>query len=154
MAELKSRAHSYGQNAYHFIWGPKYRIHMLKPIRIKKVCEGVLRLIAFQNNFIIHEIQVMDDHIHLFVEIPPSISVSKAFMLFKGKSSRILRRNFTWLRQFKCMWSKGKFYRSVGSVTAEVVQHYISHSQGSWRYFNQKKNWRYGTQTKLNVFQN
>ena len=138
--ELKSRAHSFGQNCYHLVWNPKYRIPMLKPDDIRKVCEGVLRMIAIQNGFVIHELKVLKNHIHLFIEIPPSVSVSKAFQLLKGISSRVLRRRFPWLKKkFKCMWSKGKFYRSVGNVRKDVVENYIRHSQKDWDYFNQRK---------------
>jgi putative transposase len=137
--ELKSNAHSFGQNCYHLIWSPKYRIPMLKPWRINKVCDGVLRMIATQNGMFIHEMQVMPDHIHCFVEIPPTLSVSKALQILKGKSSRILRRNFRFLRKFDHLWSQGKFYRSVGSVTKEVVQHYIAKSQGNYDYFDTRR---------------
>ncbi len=149
MSELKSRAHSYGQNCHHFVWGPKYRIPMLKPTDIRKVCAGILRLVAIQNGCRIHEMRILKDHIHMFVEIPPTLSVSRAFQLFKGISSRTLRRNFPWLRKFKSLWTKGKFYRSVGNVTTDVVEHYIRKSQGSWEYFDRKRTWSYPEQTRL-----
>ena len=152
MGELKSRAHSFGQNAYHFIWSPKYRINMLKPDKIRKVCDGVLQMIAIQYGFSIREMKVLEDHIHIFIELPPSISVSKAFMLLKGKSSRILRRNFKWLRKFDCMWSKGKFYRSIGNVTMDVIEHYISKSQGDWDYFDKRRTFRLPEQVSLNMY--
>ena len=80
----------------------------------------------------IYEMQVMEDHVHLFVECPGNISVSKTLQLFKGISSRMLRRTFSFLREHKHLWSPGKFYRSVGNVSWDVIQNYIAHSQGSW----------------------
>ena len=109
---------------------------------------GALHLIAINYQFVIHELQVREDHVHLFVEIPPSVCVSKALQLFKGVSSRILRRNFSYLREDgKHLWSPGKFYRSVGNVSADVIQNYIRYSQGSWSlpdnklpaYYHQRK---------------
>jgi putative transposase len=138
MRKFQHNNHSVGQNSFHLVWCPKYRWHALKPIVINKVCTGILRMIALQNGFIIHELKVMEDHIHLFVELPPHISVSKAFQLFKGISSRILRRRFIWLRKLYrrgSMWSPGKFFRSVGSVTADTVEHYIRHSNHNWSYY-------------------
>ena len=130
---LTKSSHSVGQNAYHFVWKPYKAKPFFKNIKFKKVCEGSLRLIALQNNFIIYELKVMSDHIHLFVECPKHISVSKAFQLFKGISSRMLRRTFSFLAlNEKRLWSKGKFFRSVGNVSADVIQNYIVHSQGSW----------------------
>jgi len=137
-SELQRNKHSVGQNSYHLIWSPKFRRHVLKPTAINRACEGVLRMIALQNGFEIYEIKVMSDHIHLFVELPPTISVCKALQLFKGISSRVMRRNFKWLRgQYPDghMWSPGKFFRSVGSVTARVIEHYIKHSNNNYKYF-------------------
>jgi putative transposase len=125
---------------------------MLKTKAIKKVCDGVIRMIAFQQGYVIHEMQVLDDHIHLFIELPPSVSISKAFQMLKGISSRVLRRNFRWLRKFKCLWSKGKFYRSVGNVTAGVIEHYIQHSQGNYDYFNTRRSYISAEQMTITSF--
>ena len=152
MGELKSRAHCKGQNCYHLIWSPKFRIHMLKGPTIRRGCNGVLRMIAMQQGYLIHEMRVLQDHIHMFVELPPRVSVSEAMQYLKGKSSRILRRNYPWLRQFKCLWAGGFFHRSVGNVTGDVIEHYISHSQGSYKYFDQPRKYHIPAQTRLSGY--
>jgi putative transposase len=134
MTKLYYRSHSVGQNAFHFVWKPKYSSKFLKYKSTNKVCQGAIRLIALQKNCKIYELQVMDDHIHLFVELPPTLSVSKALQFFKGISSRIMRRRFKFLTKIPMIWSKGKFYRSVGNVNFSTIQNYISHSQGNWDY--------------------
>ena len=152
MGELKSRAHSFGQNCFHLIWSPKLRLPLLKVGEIRQVCDGVLRMIAFKYGMVVHELRVLPDHVHLFVEVPPSMSVSLSFQYLKGVSSRVLRRRFPWLRKFPCLWSRGKFYRSVGSVTSDVVEHYIRHSQGTWSYFDVKRNYFVPDQIKLSSY--
>jgi len=134
MTELTYRSHSVGQNAFHFVWKPKYSSKFLRYDTTNKVCGGAIRLIAYQYNCKIYELQVMPDHIHLFVEIPPTISVSQALQLFKGISSRILRRRFKFLTKIPMIWSKGKFFRSVGNVSFETIQNYIAESQGDWNF--------------------
>jgi len=130
---LKHSKHSVGQNAYHFVWKPYKAKPLFKNLTFKKVCEGSLRFIALTYGFQIYELQVMPDHIHLFVDITPKVAVSKALQLFKGVSSRILRRNFSYLLENQPrLWSKGKFYRSVGNVSSDVIQNYIAHSQHQW----------------------
>ena len=136
---LRSRAHSVGQNAYHLVWKPKYAMPVFRFERSRRVCDGVLRMIAFQHNMKVYELQVMPDHVHLFVEVPPTLCVSKALQLFKGISSRVLRRNFPSLRKWNCLWSPGKFFRSVGNVTSDVITHYIAESRGGWKFARQKK---------------
>ena len=130
---LKAASHGVGQNVYHLVFKTKYALPLFSSVCYHKVCEGAFKLIACQNGFVIYEMQIMPEHVHLFVDIKPSVSVSKAIQLFKGVSSRIMRRNFSYLRQSRNhLWSPGKFYRSVGNVSAEVIQNYIKYSQGSW----------------------
>jgi len=133
---LNRFAHSVGQNAYHLVWKPKYGYSRFSSDHFRSVCEGTIKLIALQYGFKVYELQVMPDHIHLFVECPPTICVSKALQLFKGISSRILRRNFSYLRRYKCLWSPGKFFRSVGNVTSDTITAYIKQSQGTWKFHN------------------
>jgi len=134
MTDLTYRSHSVGQNAFHFVWKPKYSSKFLKYEATNKICKGAIRMIAIQNNCKIYELQVMEDHIHLFVELPPTLCVSKSLQLFKGISSRILRRRFKFLNKIPMIWSKGKFFRSVGNVSFKTIQNYIVQSQGDW-YF-------------------
>ena len=129
---LKHTSHSVGQNAYHLVWKPYLAKPIFKNLHFRKACEGSLKLTALEHGFKIYELQVQPDHIHLFVECPSTMSVSKAIQLFKGRSSRSLRRNFSYLATEKRLWSKGKFFRSVGNVSADVIKNYIAHSQGSW----------------------
>ena len=136
MNEITHRSHSVGQNAFHFVWKQKYSNHFLKYHATNKVCRGAIKLVAYQYKMKIYELQVMSDHIHLFIELPPTISVSKALQLLKGISSRILRRRFRFLTKIPMIWSKGKFFRSVGNVKFETIQRYIAESQGDWSFNN------------------
>jgi len=74
---------------------------------------------------IIHELQVMDDHIHCFIELPPSLSISKAFQLLKGKSSRILRRNFRIPNRFENVWSKGGGDVIIILMSRALIERYL-----------------------------
>jgi len=105
--------------------------------KLRILCEEVLRDIVSQYGFEIYELNIQPDYIHLFVEIPYAMSVSKALQLFKGISAyRILKQHTCLRRYFRKgrFWSPGKFFRSVGNVTSETIQHYISQSQGSWQF--------------------
>lgn len=148
---LKRGKHSIGQNAYHLVWKPKYAVPVFNSFTYRKVCEGAIRQVALNYGMKIYELQVMPDHVHLFVEIPATMSVAKAFQLFKGISSRMLRRNFSYLRNYKHLWSPGKFFRSVGNVTADVIENYIKYSQGHYHLPDSKLP-AYYRQQKLTAF--
>ncbi|MCG8387729.1 MAG: IS200/IS605 family transposase, partial [Cytophagales bacterium] len=68
------------------------------------------------------------DHIHLFVSVPPKLSISKLLQYLKGKTSHKLLFEFKPLqRQFwgKQIWARGYFAVTSGNVTEEVIIQYI-----------------------------
>ena len=132
---LTNFAHAVGQNAFHLVWKPKWAWDPFKFPWVQKDCDKILREAAQKNDMHIYELQVMPDHIHLFVEIPPTLCVSKALQLLKGYSAYALFRKHPWLRRYfrtGHLWSPGKFFRSVGNVTAETIKHYIVQSNRGW----------------------
>ena len=141
--ELKSTQHGYGQNTYHFVFVPKCRYKYLSVPSVKEICEQTFYEIAEKHNFNIYALEIQPDHVHLFVDFPPTYSVSRVVQLFKGLSAyRILHKNppmrNTFLRR-NHFWSAGKFFRSVGNVTADTIQHYIEQSQHGWTFEHQTK---------------
>jgi len=131
--------HGKGQNGYHFVFRPINRLKVFKHRFVREICEKAFEEVSKRHNIIIHNMKVMPDHVHLFVTLQPTMSISRAFMLIKGISSRIIlkrctiwRRILSQNRKKPCLWSPGKFYRSIGSVTDDVVDYYISNNK--WYY--------------------
>lgn len=72
---------------------------------------------------------VSKDHVHLFVSIPPQLSISKVMGQIKGKTSRKLLSEFRRLsKEFwgRHLWARGYFAASSGNVTDEVILQYIA----------------------------
>ena len=141
--ELQSTQHGYGQSAYHLVFIPKCRYKYFSYPGIKKLCEQSFYEIADKCNFKIFALEIQPDHVHLFVDFPPNYSASKVVQLFKGISAYKILHKFPSLRRTLLrrnhFWSAGKFYRSVGNVTAETIQHYIKQSQHGWTFEHQIK---------------
>ena len=129
--ELYSYSHAHGQSAYHFVFCPKYRYAIFEDAFLRFACVQIFKRIAEQYGMRIYAIEVMPDHVHLFVELPHTISVAKAAQILKGISSRLLRKMYPQIREKlrKQLWSDGYFFRSVGNVTADTIAHYIRTSQ-------------------------
>lgn len=80
----------------------------------------------------IHALEVMPDHVHLFLETDPTRAPAHIAAQFKGYTSNILRREFPGLRsRLPTLWSRSYFIASVGSVTAVAIQHYIESQKGN-----------------------
>jgi putative transposase len=98
----------------------------------KKLCEDILREVAERHNISVIELSVMPDHIHIVVQLPPTMSVSKALQLLKGASSyELFRRQplFRYRYARGSFWSPGKFYRSVGDADTTTVLEYVKNQQ-------------------------
>lgn len=110
---------------------PRYRHHIFLDTSLQKRCAELLLQTADNNGYRIHELQVAPDHVHIFLGIGPSQTVSEAIRLLKCNTARILFEEYPELRKMFWsghLWSEGKFYRSIGQVTAETIPHYIARS--------------------------
>jgi putative transposase len=115
------------QSAYHIVWRPVYRRDVLKE-PVKTTLEGLLHTIAHQKGMDVLAVDVQPDHVHLFVSIPPSLSVSNAVKLLKGISARQLRLTFPDLRKrtrSDRLWAPSYYFGTAGHVSADTIRTYI-----------------------------
>jgi putative transposase len=112
---------------YHLVWIPKYRKRVLRG-RIAVRIEELLRQCAGMNGWRIDELNIQSDHVHMLIQIKPSISISKVVQLFKGGSSKVIRSEFPELEEFlwgDSFWGDGYFAEIVGKLDREIVKKYI-----------------------------
>ena len=123
---LDRSSHAVGQNCFHFVWTPKYRYPVFRFPNYVREMQVILQRVAERHRITLHELCIERDHIHCFASFPLTLSIAQVLMLLKGASSYEFRKLHRSLRKYKALWSKGKFYRSVGSVTCDAVQRYIN----------------------------
>jgi putative transposase len=112
---------------YHLVWITKYRKKVLTGLVAERVRE-LLRQICKSHDVDIIKGHVSKDHIHLFVSMPPSISVSKLAQQLKGKSSyKLLHENKLLQKEFwgRHLWGRGYFVATSGNITDEAIMEYI-----------------------------
>jgi len=88
----------------------------------------LLRQICKSHEVDIIKGHVSKDHVHLFVSVPPSISISSLMQQLKGKSSyKLLQENKQLQREFwgRHLWGRGYFVATSGNITDEVIMEYI-----------------------------
>ena len=110
---------------YHVIFCPKYRRKVLR----EPIAERFKQIVMFmqeEQNFYVLGMEVMPDHVHLLLDIDPTIGVNVVVARIKGKTAHILNREFPELtRRLPTLWTRSKFIATVGSVSLEVVKKYI-----------------------------
>ena len=112
---------------YHLVWSTKYRFKVLRGqirLRVRDICRQVCR----ENEVDILRGVLSSDHVHMFVEIPPHVSVSDFVRRAKGRSSRKIQLEFEHIRKRywgQRFWGRGYFSTTAGNITEDVIMGYL-----------------------------
>ncbi|MGQ4892900.1 MAG: IS200/IS605 family transposase [Candidatus Njordarchaeia archaeon] len=129
MLEEKHAPHNVSVLGYHIVWIPKYRRRIL----VGPVATALRELIeakASEMGWRIVALEIMPDHIHLFIQADAKTSPSSIVRLLKGFTSRRLGERFPYLRRRGHIWAKGYWISTVGNVSSETVRRYIESQRG------------------------
>jgi len=127
MKLYRKGAHTVFDLKYHLVWTTKYKKPVLEG-RIGVRTRDLIREICGTHSIQIIRGHVSKDHIHLFISMPPQISVAKIAQYIKGKTSRKILQEFPTLnKRFwgQHFWSRGYFATTSGAITDEMVMDYI-----------------------------
>ena len=110
---------------YHLVWCRKYRLKVLTG-KVAGRLKELLYEKAEENKIVIEALEIMPDHVHLFVCADPTEAPQRIANQFKGYTSRILRKEFARLHsRMPTLWSRSYYIGSVGHVSEETVKKYI-----------------------------
>jgi putative transposase len=128
MSEFNSSSHSKYLVQYHIIWCPKFRFEVLND----DISESLKRILLDISNKYLYEIkalEVMPDHIHLFVSTKPTVAPTDIVRTLKSISAIELFKKYPKLKKFYgrsgSLWSSGYFVSSVGNVSENTIKKYI-----------------------------
>ena len=104
------------------------------------VLEKIIRGICHDNQLDCLALEIMPDHLHLFVGAKPVHNPAQIVKRLKGNTSCQLRRVFPSLKYlgykqhygqgFKALWARGYYCGSAGHVSQEQVKRYIEEQEG------------------------
>ena len=112
---------------------PKYRNPVFRQPHQRQLMLEALDWLCPRHKIDLFAKEVMDDHVHLFVSCPPRLPIARLIGCIKGGTSYYMRKNHPQLKKYRTFWSKGAMYRSIGSVSAEIVKHYITQTNAEKR---------------------
>ena len=114
---------------YHIVWCPKYRRKVLiddVDVRLKELIKSIADEIQVE----IIEMEIMPDHVHILLDVDPQFGIHKAVKAIKGKTSRILRQEFSWLRsRLPTLWTNSYFCSTVGGAPLSIMKQYIENQK-------------------------
>ena len=133
MQNYRKTTHTTYDCKYHIVWITKYRKKILSGLVGIRVRE-LVREICKNNDVEILKGHVSEDHVHLFVSVPPHLSISKLVQYLKGKSSyKLMQENKQLSKQFwgRHLWARGYFVATPGNITDEVILEYIKNQDNN-----------------------
>jgi putative transposase len=127
MENYRKSSHAVYDIKYHLVWITKYRKPALRG-EIAERIRDLIREICKANDVEILKGHVSREHVHIFVSVPPHMSVSELMKSIKGKTSRKMLMEYKTLSKAfwgRHLWARGYFAASSGNVTDEVIMKYI-----------------------------
>lgn len=115
---------------YHMALCPMYRRHVLTPPIDERLKVLLAEQIERWEQELI-EMEVMPEHVHLFVGCDPQFGIHRVVKLLKGSSSHALRVEYSALkRRPPSLWTNCHFVATVGGVTLETLKQYVENQKG------------------------
>ena len=128
----KAGAHSVYDLKYHFVWTPKYRKELLTG-EVAEAVREIIQSVAEAYDMEIDTMEVMEDHVHVFLSAPPRYSPARVMQIMKSISAREIFARYPWVRRKLWggeFWGDGYFVRSIGDqVTSEIIRRYIRYQK-------------------------
>jgi len=119
--------HGAYRTEYHVVWIPKYRRRILNPGVRGYLIKLFPKIIRSMPGCKITEYNIMIDHIHMVIIIPPKYAVSDVIKQIKGVTALSLRKKFDWLKKVYwkegVIWSPGYFVSTVGINEKEIINY-------------------------------
>ena len=123
--DVHSLSHSRWNCKYHIVFAPKYRRKVFYGEK-RNAIGIIIRDLCEWKGVNILEAEACPDHIHLFVEIPPKISVSSFMGYLKGKSCTMIYEQFGDLKykyRNRSFWCKGYYVDTVGKNESRIAEY-------------------------------
>ena len=119
-------AHTKWMCKYHIVFTPKYRRKMIYNQYREDVREIIKQLCSYKGVEMLGG-NVMSDHVHILVSIPPKMSVSSFMGYLKGKSALMMfdrHANLKYKFGNRHFWTEGYYVSTVG-LNEAVIKKYI-----------------------------
>lgn len=117
------------KNQFHIIFATKYRKPVLTD-NVEKRLKEIFYEEAIRMDVEIKALEIMPDHVHMFIEFDPRLMLHKVIKQFKGKSSHILREEFPFLKSsMPSLWTRSYFSCSVGHISEDTIIKYIENQK-------------------------
>lgn len=132
--DLISSSHSVHQIGIHIVFCPKYR-HQVLSGAIEVELKRIIGDVCVHYGWSIQSMEVMPEHVHLFVQIDPFTTPALVAKTIKSITAIQIFTLFPKLKGKKFwgsgLWSRSTYFGSVGQVSEETIRKYIENQKKS-----------------------
>jgi putative transposase len=132
MSKNKRTKHSVYNLNYHIVFVTKYR-HKVLSGEIETYVKERIQNICEQYQWDALALEVMPDHVHLFVSAPPKVAPLTIATTIKSILTVDVFKQFQGLKQSHFwgsgLFSRGCYYGSAGAVSSETIKKYIENQK-------------------------
>ena len=120
-------AHTRFYHRFQVVWATKYRYKVLQGLMRERIREIIIQTCAEMGVHVVKGV-LCRDHVHMFLSIPPELSLSDVMQRINGRSSRRIQMESPelckryWGRRF---WARGYFSTTSGNVTDDIITQYL-----------------------------
>jgi putative transposase len=130
VASLRASEYRHEGNAvsllnYHFIFIPKRKKKVLVGAVAERL-EQIIYDVCNENRWKIMALEIMPDHVDLFINAKPTDNPSLIMNRIKGRASHFLRKEFPELLKLPTLWAPIYFVSTTGNICTETVKQYIA----------------------------
>ena len=132
MQQIKSTRNCKYMLNFHIVWCLRGRVKILFQ-EARNVLTSVIEAICEQNNWTPYAVEVMPDHVHLFIGTKDFRE--KVLGILKGGSSSILKQCFPVLSKALTdgrLWSRSYYISSIGNISGKTLLKYLAKQ---WKEF-------------------
>ena len=128
--DVHSLSHSRWRCKYHIVFAPKYRRQVIYK-ELRADIGKIIRMLCERMNVTLLEAEACPDHIHILVEIPPHMSVSRFMGTLKSKSALMIFDQHAQMKYKygnRHFWAEGYYVSTVG-LNEETIRKYIQEQE-------------------------
>ncbi len=125
--EKRLSGHTAYRTEYHIVWVTKYRLPVLNAARRKYISRLLPKILVKMPGCEVVEYNILANHIHMVMIIPPKYAVSEVVGRLKGKTSSKLRKRYSLLKAIywadNVVWSPGYHVSTVGIAEEKIIEY-------------------------------
>ncbi|MEB8944767.1 IS200/IS605 family transposase [Bacillus cereus] len=114
---------------FHFVFCPRYRRKSFLNTKVEERFKELVQGICGGLDISIVAMECDKDHVHLFLNTPPTLSPADTMAKIKGVTSKCLREEFSHLQHLPSLWTRSYFVSTAGSVSSETIKHYVENQK-------------------------